>query len=369
MTLDIKNLKPEEQAIYTLRSLYEKYGYKKYKISHFEEYSLYLKYKNFLKSQKILNFTNLDGKLLALKPDVTLSIIKNIKDEKFKVEKLFYTETVYRENLQSNTFKEINQMGLEYIGDIDNYAVAEVIYLAKKSLENISDNYILELGHMGFISAFLESLQISTEDVYEILQYIKAKSSHELLQKAEMLGLSEKQKEKLSLITTMTGNFNTVIALAKSICVNDKMMNAISSLQDIYNTINTENCKINLDLTLVNDNEFYDDILFSGYLKGLSLPVLSGGRYDGLMRKLGKKSNAIGFAIYLNELEQLPYKKQEYDVDIAIIASENCENKDLLKQVNNFTNKGYSVRVLNENNCNIKYKELYKFTQGGLEKC
>ncbi|MCE2604206.1 ATP phosphoribosyltransferase regulatory subunit, partial [Pseudomonas aeruginosa] len=60
-----------------LRGLYEQYGYKKYKMSKFEEYSLYVENKDFLASDKVITFTDLDGRLLALKPDVTLSIIKN----------------------------------------------------------------------------------------------------------------------------------------------------------------------------------------------------------------------------------------------------------------------------------------------------
>ena len=33
------NLKPDERATLELRGLYEKYGYKKYKIGKFEEYA------------------------------------------------------------------------------------------------------------------------------------------------------------------------------------------------------------------------------------------------------------------------------------------------------------------------------------------
>ena len=70
-------LRREEKAIFSLRNLYEQYGYKKYKMSKFEEYDLYLENKSFLPSQQVITFTDLSGKLMALKPDVTLSIAKN----------------------------------------------------------------------------------------------------------------------------------------------------------------------------------------------------------------------------------------------------------------------------------------------------
>ena len=75
-------LKDEEKIVFALRSLYRKYGYKQYKVSSFEEYDLYMRNKNFLVSENILSFTDTDGRLMALKPDITISIVKNTKDTK-----------------------------------------------------------------------------------------------------------------------------------------------------------------------------------------------------------------------------------------------------------------------------------------------
>ena len=69
------NLKPDEKATLQLRGLYEEYGYQKYKMGKFEEYSLYVNNRDFLAGDKVLTFTDLDGRLLAMKPDVTLSVI------------------------------------------------------------------------------------------------------------------------------------------------------------------------------------------------------------------------------------------------------------------------------------------------------
>jgi len=71
-------LKNDEKAIFRLRELYSKYGYSRYKVSKFEEYDLYAHNKSFLVSENVLTFTDTDGRLMALKPDVTLSIVKNI---------------------------------------------------------------------------------------------------------------------------------------------------------------------------------------------------------------------------------------------------------------------------------------------------
>ena len=87
-------LKYDERMIYDLRELYRCHGYTRFKMSKFEEYDFYVRNKDFLVSDNIITFTDTDGRLLALKPDVTLSIIKNTDDSKNEVQKVYYNENV-----------------------------------------------------------------------------------------------------------------------------------------------------------------------------------------------------------------------------------------------------------------------------------
>ena len=72
--------RPDEAASLRLRKLYRRHGYLPYRMSKFEPYELYLRNKRFLLSEDILTFTDTDGRLMALKPDVTLSIVKNTRE-------------------------------------------------------------------------------------------------------------------------------------------------------------------------------------------------------------------------------------------------------------------------------------------------
>ena len=76
MNFDLNILKQGERTALQLRALAERAGYRKYHMGRFEEYGLYQDNRSFLTSEQVLTFTDLDGRLLALKPDVTLSIIK-----------------------------------------------------------------------------------------------------------------------------------------------------------------------------------------------------------------------------------------------------------------------------------------------------
>ena len=179
--MNITYLKPEERAVFALRELYRGYGYLPFKMSKFEEYDLYVRNKDFLVSDRVITFTDMGGKLLALKPDVTLSIIKNGKDRKGSVEKVYYNENVYRVSSKSNGYKEIMQVGLECIGDTDGYATFEVLSLAAKSLLCISEECILDISHLGFISSVFEGVGLPKDCESEALRLIGEKNPHELL--------------------------------------------------------------------------------------------------------------------------------------------------------------------------------------------
>ena len=96
MELDLNILKPQERVSLQLRLLYEQAGFRKYHMGRFEEYGLYQENRRFLSSEQVITFTDLDGRLLALKPDVTLSIAKNAQVEPGGCGRYYYMENVYR---------------------------------------------------------------------------------------------------------------------------------------------------------------------------------------------------------------------------------------------------------------------------------
>lgn len=139
-----------------LNQLYEEYGYRKFRMSKFEDYDLYAQNKDFLKKGHIITFTDRDGSLKALKPDITLSIMKNNSGDS---EKVYYNENVYRET--GGTFREILQVGVESVGQIDSYAEAEVIVLAAKSLQTILEDYVLDLSDVSFVGGLLDCMGLT----------------------------------------------------------------------------------------------------------------------------------------------------------------------------------------------------------------
>ena len=60
-----------------------------------------------------------------------------------------------------------------------------------------------------------------------------------------------------------------------------------------------------IDFSATEDLRYYNGIAFKGFVEGIPGSVLSGGQYDGLMRRMGRKDQAIGFAVFVNMLERL----------------------------------------------------------------
>ena len=356
----IKYLKNEEKIVLSLRSLYTKYGYMPYKMNKFEEYDLYAKNKDFLVSDGIITFTDTNGKLLALKPDVTLSIIKNAADTKGVKNKMYYSENVYRISGGTREYKEIMQTGLECIGDIDLYDTYEVITLAKKSLSEISSDYVVEISHMGVISALLGSINNSTDFFKEIIECIGKKSTHEIKAISSKYGVSEENTKKLCDFVSIYGEPSEVITKLEKMDVSDEFDVCVSELKEIATLLANEDDygKIRFDFSIVNDMRYYNSIVINGYINGVCECVLYGGRYDKLLSKMGKHSQGIGFAIYTDLLASLNEKPSEYDVDILLIYSDKTSAKELKEKVDAIIESGKTVTAQKSIPSKLRYREI-----------
>lgn len=365
--MDMKyNLKPDERATLELRGIYEKYGYKKYKIGKFEEYSLYATNRDFLIGDKVLSFTDLDGRLLAMKPDVTLSVINNTSATKEKSEKLYYIENVYRENRENHCFKEISQMGLEYMGCINRYSVLEVITLAAISLKTIDPDYLLEISHMHYVLDLLDDLDIDEAVYFELLNNIRQKNMTGIQYIVSREGLDERYRDLLCRLPFLYGEMNKTIKKARSMAINDKMLKDLDELQEYCSALKGLGYgkNIQLDLSMVNDVDYYNGIVFNGYIRDLPGCVLAGGQYDKAMNRFGKDAGAVGFAIYLDELTKGRMPASKYDVDAVLLYSSNDKMQDVMKAVKTIQKEGFSVRAETDIPECLRYRYRYRLTEG-----
>lgn len=294
-----------------LSRIYQDYGYQAYTMSKFEEYELYLRNKEFLVSDRVLTFTDTDGRLMALKPDVTLSIIKNTSDRTNGVQKLYYHEHVYRPGKNDQGFREIMQVGLECMGRVDTYCVLEVLQLAIKSLKAISDDCVLDISHMGLVSRLLDECGLVDIDRKRALEAIGNKNTHELCEICKQAGV---ESDGLVKLIKLSGKAASVMPQLEETFGDTPEFKQLRSMIAALQQVGID-C-VNIDFSVVNDMNYYNGIVFVGFVQGVPEAVLSGGQYDALMEKMKRTDKAIGFAIYpaLLELLQQPQTQQQNEI-------------------------------------------------------
>ena len=318
MGFDLSDLQPKERASFALRALYEAAGCRKYHMGRFEEYGLYQENRSFLSSEQVITFTDLDGRLLALKPDVTLSIAKTAQPAPGETLTYYYHENVYRPSVESHTFKEIAQMGLEMLGAVGEAQVQQAVGLAAKSLEQLGAAWVLELSHMGYLFGLLDALAVPETARPALLDLLREKNAHELRAAAKAAGLDDAGADTLCALLTLCGGCEETLARAEAFCKNDRMRAAAAELRALTRSLSAGGGSVRLDLSLAGEMEYYNGLVFQGYLQGLPRPLLKGGRYDLLMQKFTPGADAIGFAVYLDELDRLsaplpPVQQQKTD--------------------------------------------------------
>ena len=359
--MDHRILKREEKAVFSLRSLYGKYGYTPYKMSKFEEYEFYIRNKDFLISDRIIAFNDTNGKLLALKPDVTLSIIKNAADIPGCKQKVCYNENIYRVSDSTGQYKEIMQAGLECIGDIDLYDLYEAVSLAAQSLAEISPDFVLQISHLGILSGVLDSISDDRDFRRQAIEFISRKNAHDLEALCREKGIPEEQEALLTRFVSIYGPRSSVLQCLEPIC-GDLAPDALRELKTVSDLLDGTpwSDRIIFDFSVVNNMSYYNGIVFTGFISGISEAILSGGQYNKLMKKLGRRSGAVGFAVYLDLLEQLQDCGTGFDADVLLLYGNDTPCAAVADAVARLTGEGKTVSAQREIPPKLRYRELIR---------
>ena len=322
---------PAELIISKCAQLYAQYGYRRFTMNKFEDYALYAENKNFLVDDRLLTFTD-GSKLKALKPDITLSIVKSLAANPKLPLKAFYNETVYRVKKGEKEFSELHQMGLELIGDGSIYATSEVLGLAKTSLDAIDTQNILDISHMGILMPLIDKACECGVDREELIALITQKNADGI---AAVLGA----QHPLTVLVNSYAPIGQMIPVLQDMLPDLPAVCELAEIADVLHAMELD-AGVYLDFSLMHDFGYYNGIIFKGYIKEVPVAVLSGGRYDPLLDRFGMSTAALGFAIYLDYIHHTELKR---DTDALLIYSEADKPADVARAVKLLTKQGYLV--------------------------
>ena len=371
----IKNMSRKDLVLLNIRKMYDSYGYKKISLPSFEEYDLYNENKDFI-DRNVLTVMSPNGKLLALRPDITLSVAKKIsKEQSLKYSKIYYQENTY--NLTKYVgYEEDEQLGIELIGKESTFLDFEIINLAVKSLDIINKKSMIVLSHAGFISSIFENFDLEYEIKEQILDCINRKNSHDIqkiLKKNEHI--SENVKKLIYKIPELSGNLENIEKELLKYEINDNTKKILSELKQLNSLLMKfyKKSKIIFDFSVVKNLNYYNGIILQGYIEDFPNVILTGGRYDKLFEKFGVDTGAVGFAILTDGLKGYYKDTDKKDFEV-LIAYDNSDFEKLVEIVNDFQKKGLRVRTENIENLGesdfeiFNFDEKYIFQNGELKK-
>lgn len=292
-----------------LKQLFTARGYRRVMTPAVEFYDVFGAAANYLPQESMYKLMDNKGRLMVMTPDCTIPIARltatRLKNMAMPL-RLYYSRNVYRmANDLRGKSSEIYQSGVELIGCQSLRSDLEMIELAATSLNEISDGqFRLEICHIGYFKALIDSLEADENTKAEIHAHIEQKNYSSL---NDLLDGFPDNAAAMALryLPRLFGG-EEIFDKAYALFGDNGARESLDYLKAIYENLQELGLKdqVIIDLGLVNQAEYYTGLIFRGYFDEIGEPVLSGGRYDNLIRDFGVDLPAIGFAVNVDLASQ-----------------------------------------------------------------
>lgn len=293
------------------------YGYQPIETPAIEYFDVYQNAYEEAKEEDFYLFFDQYGKTLALRSDMTIPIARVCAS------KFANAKPPFRFRYCSDVFKvrhkfagmrsQVTDCGIELIG-VDSRLDLEVLTLAFETLQAIGkEDYVLEIGTSNFFHMATLQLNLTEKQRKELAHLIDAKSMVDLEQFLKDLSLTEEKKNFFLQLPMLAGKVD-ILEEAEKYCFSSTLKKEIDYLRSLYQSLKELGYEEHLqfDLSKVPHLDYYTGIIFEGYVSSVGTAVLSGGRYDSLLKKFGRDLPACGFSIKLDSLldimEEMPQK-------------------------------------------------------------
>ena len=289
-----------------ISAVYASYGYRPVETPLIEFYSTYQNTFTSLKEETLYKFVDESGQILTLRTDMTLPIAR-VCVSRFSPDEVplrfSYSSSVYKVR-QSFAGKRnvVTDCGVELIG-LDSRCDLEVLCCALDVMAALGDyEYTLEIGSSDFFRTAIRAAGLSSENAAVLADLVDRKEMPALKAFVSGLNLTAEQADFFANLPLLCGRNALEKAMDVSFSGELKMeVESLISLRATLNELGYEG-RVTFDLGKVPHLDYYTGIIFEGYVQGIGTSVLSGGRYDSLLKKLGRDMPAIGFGVKLDYL-------------------------------------------------------------------
>ena len=316
-----------------IESVFTSRGFKKVITPGIEFYDVFSLPCSGISQEEMFKLTDNKGRLMVARPDSTLPIARMVStrlQNNVMPVRLYYKQAVYRSNpTLTGRRNEMMQMGVELLGVQGLRADLEIITTAVQAMKAVARDFRIELGHAGVFDALSAELDINDSYKEKIRLSIEGKNYSALNNLLDKLEPSRAVSAIRRLPSLFGGE--EVIGEARAICEGTTAAQPLDDLHTIYTNLTSLGLgdKLIIDLGLVQRNDYYTGVVFTGYINGIGDAVLSGGRYDELLSEFDVPMGAAGFAIDTDAvtLKTLADESVSYadNPAVLIFAPDGCE--------------------------------------------
>jgi ATP phosphoribosyltransferase regulatory subunit len=290
-------------------SIFEAWQYEEVITPTVDYYDLFEQGMGHREAQRSFRFTDNDGRLLALRPDVTSSVARmaaTLLSERRRPLRFSYAAPVFRQQTQSHAEwrREYTQLGCELIGVAGAPADLEVLRLASKILSRLELNYCITINNVEIFNGVAAKLNLEPSAREELRRLIDTRQAAELQRFVDRFPSDEARA--FSQPTQLTGN-RDVIRTARKTIGNARSVAALDELEALWTEIESLGLQdyFEIDLGDVSSLDYYTGLSLKIFVHGAGASVGRGGRYDGLTGSFGRAEPAVGFVLNLDALTEV----------------------------------------------------------------
>ena len=298
-------------------SIFKAWSYEEITPPTVDYYSLFERGMGSIEAQDAFRFTDTDGKLLALRPDVTSGIARAAATLMAKRERplrFSYAAPVFRLRAESHAEwrRESTQIGCELIGRKGCAADMEVLAIAVEILSSLGldGSYTITINDLEIFNGIVGSLGLDATAQEELRELVDTHNAGDLERFLASYASTEECASFAQLVQ-LAGR-GEVFENARRVITNERSVAALGRLEALWTVVDSLalSAQFEVDLGDVSRLDYYTGLLFKIYVAGVGMRVGSGGRYDQLTANFGKAEPAVGFVLDLDALAEAMRKNE-----------------------------------------------------------
>src|SRR4030088_1777484 len=196
----------------TAMSVFDGWAYEEVVTPSVDYYSLFEQGMGHAEAHRAFRFTDSDGQLLALRPDVTSSVARaaaTLLAERPRPLRLCYAASVFKQQQQSHAEwrRESTQLGCELIGAGGTPADLEMLVIAAEILSRLGlqERYCITINNVEIFNGIAANLDLDEASRERMRQLIDTRESAELQRFLTSYKTSAEERSLFARLTQLTG--------------------------------------------------------------------------------------------------------------------------------------------------------------------